>query len=261
MPVIPTSRQIMIDTDYIRLKRPDFIRADICDLDDMIALYRESRRTERPEFAAAYPSYDEIERDVTDGNLWYAREDGEIIGACAVTPEPVFPLEKWEITERYHKYGRLPEENWFRPGERYISVLRQAAKPGARRRHRTCEVTILAAILAEKCGIHEVRTRNLCDNIAVSRELSTYGYKIVGKFEDTEGVPWYGFFRRTDRRDLAPEDASYAIRPLSEERHGDGLRKYDYIRDVEELAEKTRLHPLENNKRRPLTDEDLMEEL
>ena len=55
MPVIPKSRQMLIDTDYIRLKRPDFIRAEMFDLDAMIALYRDSRSLDRPELPRRIP--------------------------------------------------------------------------------------------------------------------------------------------------------------------------------------------------------------
>ena len=195
MPKIPQERQIVIDTEYLKLKRPDFVRAARCDLDAMISLYRSSRAAAKPEIMDGYPSFDRIEQDIEDGYLWYAREDGEIIGACAVTPEPVFE-PGWEIEELIEEVGRFPGEDWFKPGEKYISVLRQAAKPGVGPREQVIgEMTALAERLARDCGIREIRTSNHCDDIPVGRVFTSRLYKLVGACRDNYGVRRYGFYK------------------------------------------------------------------
>ena len=195
MPKIPAERQIVIDTEYLKLKRPDFVRAQKCDLDAMISLYRDSRAADKPELMNGYPSFEQIEQDIEDGYLWYAREDGEIIGACAITPEPVFK-PGWETVEIIEEVGGFPREDWFKTGERYISVLRQAAKPGVGPREQVIgEVTALAERLARDCGIYEIRTSNHCDNMPVSNVLISRLFKMVGACMDNDGVRRYGFYK------------------------------------------------------------------
>ncbi len=229
---IPENVRMVVDTDYIRMKRPDFIRAERSDLDAVIALYREARNAAPQELAEALPMYDRVERDVEEGLLWYTRRDGVLTAACAVTPEPVFGLE-WEVEERDEHLGRFPGENWFRPGQNCVSALRQAAKPGPGREWRVGEITLLAAMLARSCGIYELRTRNICDDMPTSRVLSTYGCRLVGACRDPDGLRWYGYCRYCGGP--REDDFSHVYRPLREEYNGDGRRRFDYARSAEEL--------------------------
>lgn len=255
MPIIPADRQIVIDTEYLKLKRPDFVRACRRDLDDMIKLYAEARDADAPVYAREYPSPERIAEDIEEGLLWFAREDGEIVGACALTAEPVF-RRSWTLFGRYETFNRFPGENWFRPGERYMSVLRHAVRLSQRRRGLTGELTALAVELAYSCGIYEIRTRLPCDRINTGKVLARLGFKIVGGCYTEDGRAYFGYFHRKGPAWVfPPEQRSY--RPLEEEYDGDAYQEYDYGADYEDLMRRLDEHRAEKEKSR----EELMEEI
>lgn len=261
VPKIPDDRQLYLDYEYLQFKRPDLYRATMQDYDSMVELYSAARSEDDPLYADEYPSPEQIRSDIENGYLWYGVDEGEIVLACAITPEPVFPYE-WTLAMRMPELPRLPGENWFRPGERYLSVLRFAVRYRHRRRGLIHEMLVMAFNLAYECGIYELRTRMNVERRRTGQFITFAGFKVVGAGESPEGRKYFGFYRR-DVSKYAQQTESKRYRPEEDDHDLDAYHEYDFLSHA---LERERLEWLQQKYDSAPSDdtedgEDLMEDI